>query len=372
MQRRSAIRLVIFVAILGPIGPLAIATTPALASDAQRRLYAVNESPSQRGTILAYDIGAAHRLIKTIGTVPNVADVKGVAASAISAKLYVTYIDAAGTGRIYCLDLYTDKVLWNRAVDPGVDRLAINPNGQLLYVPTWEGRRADYINVLDAGTGAIVRGLHFSNRSHDTQYPLSGPLFQETKAEDGSGRYLYRIDPQSYAVSRIGPYAGILGPYAVDGTSAHVVNDVTGLWGMQVADLQTGRIITAMLPSHPPGSAGLMHGIGWTPDQSEVWQSSSRSDPHVYIWDMSDPMAPVFKDTLNLRSSRGSHWLTFDIEGDYVYVSPEKNSADGTEIFDAHSHAYRGNIGASEDMLEIDFRDGKITGVGDQYGIGRR
>jgi hypothetical protein len=29
-------------------------------------------------------------------------------------------------------------------------------------------------------------------------------------------------------------------------------------------------------------------------------------------------------------------------------------------------------IGASEDMVEIDFADGKIAQVGDQYGIGRR
>jgi hypothetical protein len=49
-----------------------------------------------------------------------------------------------------------------------------------------------------------------------------------------------------------------------------------------------------------------------------------------------------------------------------------KNSEDGTEIFDARSHALVGLIGASEDMLEIDFADGKISQVGDQFGIGRR
>lgn len=141
---------------------------------------------------------------------------------------------------------------------------------------------------------------------------------------------------------------------------------------MQVADLKTGRIVTATLPDHPPGKAGLMHGIGWTPDQTEVWQSSSGSDPHIYIWDISNPIAPRFKQTLTLRSGRGSHWLTFDIRGEYGYVAPEKNSEDGTEIFDVRTHSYVGTIGASEDMLEIDFTNGKVTQVGDQYGIGRR
>jgi len=110
------------------------------ASYLQRRLYAVNEAPSNRGAISVYEIDAGHRLIKTIQTVPNVADVKGVAASGVTGKLYVTYIDDAGTGKIYCLDLNNDKVLWNRVVRPGVDRLAINPDGR--YSPCRLGKAA--------------------------------------------------------------------------------------------------------------------------------------------------------------------------------------------------------------------------------------
>jgi 6-phosphogluconolactonase (cycloisomerase 2 family) len=346
--------------------------TEEMRSNTPRSLYAINESSHDRGSISVYDIDARHRLIKNIRTVPGVGDVRGVAISAVTGKLYVAYREVSGTGMIYCFDVYSDSVLWNRAIDPGVDRLAINPNGKLLYVPTWEGGSADYINVVDANTGDTVRKVQFSNRSHDTQYPLSGPIFQETKAEDGSGNYLYLIDPGSYAVSRIGPYSGILGPYGVDGKSSYVANNVRDLWGMQVANLKTREIITATIPNHPPGDAGLLHGIGWTPDQSEVWTNSSGTDPHVYVWDMRYPMAPVVKDTLALRSGRGSHWLTFDIRGDYAYVAPIKNSADGTEIFDARTHTSVGVIGSSEDMLEIDFLDGKITQVGDQYGIGRR
>ena len=148
-----------------------------------------------------YNIDAGHRLLKTIQTVPDVRNVKGVAASAVTGKLYVSYHDRAGVGMVYCLDLENDTVLWNRKIDPGADRLAISPDGGVLYVPTGEDNTADHINVVDANTGAIVRKVYFSKRSHDTQYPLSGPLFQETKAEDGSGNYLYQIDPKSYAVS---------------------------------------------------------------------------------------------------------------------------------------------------------------------------
>jgi len=336
-----------------------------------RALYAVNQSSPSRGSISVYDIDRGHNLLKTIFTVSNVDDVKGVAVSAVAGKLYVAYRTRSGIGMIYCLGIYEDAILWNRVIDPDVDRLSINPNGRLLYVPTWEGGSADYINVLDADSGAGIRKVYFSNRSHDTQFPLSGPLFQETKATDGSGDYLYSVDPSSYAVSRIGPYSGILGPYAVDGMSRHVVNNVSGFWGMQVADIKTGQIVSANIPDHPAGEPGLLHGIGWTPDESEVWESSSYSDPHIYVWSMLDPMAPTLKEQLSLRSQRGAHWLTFDLKGDYAYVAPTKNSDDGTEIFNARRHISVGVIGSSEDMIEIDFTNGKISRVGDQYGIGR-
>jgi hypothetical protein len=97
----------------------------------------------------------------------------------------------------------------------------------------------------------------------------------------------------------------------------------------------------------------LLHGIGWTPDQKEVWESSSGNDP-------------------TLKSGRGSHWLTFDATGDHGYVAPGKSSSDGTEIFDPHTHTSLGVIGSTEDMIAIEFVDGKISRVGDQFGIGRR
>jgi len=336
----------------------------------QRTLYAVNQAPGIRGSISVYDIDARHRLIKTIQTASWVRDVKGVAASAVTGRLYVSYRDILGRGRIFCLDIETDKILWNQRISPGVDRLAVSPDGNLLYVPTWEGNSADFINIVNAATGEIERKVYFSSHSHDTQYPPSGPIFQETKAEDGSGNYLYIIDPSSYAVSRVGPYSNVLGPYAVDGASRYVVNNVVQLWGMQVADLRNGKIVTATAPNHPPGDPGLLHGIGWTPDESEVWQTGG--DGEEYVWDMRDPMSPQFKRSLKLQNRDSAHWVTFSINGDFGYVAPVKNTDGPTEIFSVATHMPAGAIGSSEDMIEIDFADGKIVRVGDQYGIGRR
>lgn len=350
-----------------------------------RYLYAVNQSRANRGSISVYDIHHGHRLVKTIRTVDNVKDVKGVAASSVTGRLYVAYRTFSGTpgpsastrfpAYICCLDLSDDRVLWNKIIRPDVDRLVVSPDGRLLYVPSGESNSFLFMNIVDAATGDIVKQANCPKASHDALFPLSGPLFMETKALDASGWYLYMIDPTSYAVSRLGPYANTLGPYAVNGKTTYVVNSVVNLWGMQVAEIKTNRIITAPLPGLPPKPRFLPHALGWRPDEKEVWQSGDANDPHLYVWDMIDPMRPVMKRRLNLRFEGGSHWLTFDIDGHYCYAAPEKNkfaySEQPTEIFDARTHVSLGTIGSSEDMLEIDFAAGKVSRVGDQYGIGR-
>jgi hypothetical protein len=69
---------------------------------------------------------------------------------------------------------------------------------------------------------------------------------------------------------------------------------------MQVADIKTGQIVSAIIPQHqPPGS---MHGIGWTPDETEVWENGGFGE--VYVWDMLDPMAPKLKEQLSLRNKK--------------------------------------------------------------------
>jgi len=106
--------------------PLLIAAN---ALSTSRTLYAVNQSSATRGSISVYDIDRGHNLLKTIPTISNVDDVKGVAVSAATGKLYVAYRTRSGVGMIYSLSIYDDAVLWNRVIDPDVDRLSIHPNG---------------------------------------------------------------------------------------------------------------------------------------------------------------------------------------------------------------------------------------------------
>ena len=135
-----------------------------------------------------------------------------------------------------------------------------------------------------------------------------------------------------------------------------------------------------MRAAHPGGAgrlefrpaAGGPHDRGTRMKPTRTMQQSGLAEMNVYGWDMRDPMAPVLKEKLQLPSGQVSHWLTFGIKGDYGYIAPVKNSDGRTEIFAVRTHRPVGTIAGSEDMLEIDFVNGKVRQVGDQYGIERR
>src|SRR6266513_1751371 len=102
--------------------------------------------------ILVFDIANGHRFVKRIPTFPAVEgkepeNVKGIVASARTGRLYVSTPQ-----RLAAFDLGTDRMLWNRTYEGGCDRMAISPNGKLLYVPSFEG---PHWTVVDGKSGDV-------------------------------------------------------------------------------------------------------------------------------------------------------------------------------------------------------------------------
>src|SRR5215472_11093081 len=103
--------------------------------------------------ILVYDIDAGHKFLKRIPTwdVPpgqQPENVKGIAASAKTGKLYVSTIK-----HVACFDLLSAKKVWEKTYEGGADRLAISPDGEILYVPSLEG---PHWNIVNAETGDVI------------------------------------------------------------------------------------------------------------------------------------------------------------------------------------------------------------------------
>ena len=117
--------------------------------------------------ILVYDIGEGYKFVKRIptwgvssGQEPE--NVKGVEASARTGKLYVSTMKRLG-----CIDLVSEKMVWERELEGGCDRMALSPDGRVLYVPSFEG---PHWNVVDAGTGDTITKIVTDSAAHNTVY----------------------------------------------------------------------------------------------------------------------------------------------------------------------------------------------------------
>jgi DNA-binding beta-propeller fold protein YncE len=185
----------------------------------------------------------------------------------------------------------------------------------------------------------------------------------ETKSPTAS---MYVADTASnHVLKALGGYccSGVLAPFAINGTGTRVVNNVNGYAGFQLADVALGGVGESI----PFGSGQGGHGIAWTPDESQVWVNDGGM-PDVHVFDMhSSPP----QELRLVAVSHVPHWITFSIDGRFAYVAGRKGGEDITDVIDVATYQRVSSLGPSEDLLEVDFADGSIVAVGNQFGVGR-
>src|SRR4051812_33852739 len=121
--------------------------------------------------LLVFDIDHGHKLLKRIATsgldeAGKPDNVKGICASADTKRVYISTIHT-----LTCMDLTTEKILWERSYEGGCDRMALAPDGKTIYLPSFE---KDHWNVLDAMTGDVLAKVVPKSGSHNTVYGLDG------------------------------------------------------------------------------------------------------------------------------------------------------------------------------------------------------
>src|SRR4051812_17061372 len=221
--------------------------------------------------VLVYDIDAGYKLVRRIASqvVPAGAEpenVKGIAASAATGRLYVTTIR-----RLMAFDLTTDRKLWDKEMPGGADRLAVSPDGATLYVPTLEGPQW---NVVDGATGEIKAAVATNSGAHNTIY---GPDGKRVYLAGLKSPMLKVADPATHAVvQKIGPFANVIRPFTIDGAQTRAYVNVNDLLGFEVGDLKTGKVLQHVeVEGYQKGEVKRhgcpSHGIALTPDERELW-----------------------------------------------------------------------------------------------------
>src|SRR5215813_1726491 len=115
--------------------------------------------------ILIFDINKEHKFVRRFPSAGvddkgKPLNVKGICASAQTGRLYVST-----TRTLMCFDLPSDKLLWETPYEGGCDRMAISPNGEVIYLPSLEG---PHWHVIDAETGDILRKIVLNSGAHNT------------------------------------------------------------------------------------------------------------------------------------------------------------------------------------------------------------
>ncbi len=317
--------------------------------------------------ILVFDIDHDHRFVKRFATsasaVPQPENIKGVCADAAGGRLYFTTLT-----RLYAVDLVTEKTLWDKALPNGTDRPSLTPDGRILYVPSLE---QDTWNVVDAPSGTVLTNILTRSGAHNT-----------VVSRDGTRMYLgglkspklFVADTRTHRiVQEVGPFSSAIRPFTVNGRATLAYVCVNGLLGFEVGDLVTGkklhRVEVTGFPLGVPKRHGCpSHGVGLTPDESEVWVVDACNQKlHVFDNQVSPPRQTV---SLPVREQPG--WITFSLDGRYAYPSTGDVFDTRTKTRVAGLTDETGREVHSEKLVEVHFRDGKPFANGDQFGVGRK
>jgi len=169
-----------------------------------------------------------------------------------------------------------------------------------------------------------------------------------------------------------------------DGSLIYV--NVNNLDGFEIADTATGKMIKRVeLPgemwkakwanpnNHYFGHGLPSHGIGMTPDESEIWVTDGANDAWQ-IWDNpGDGRNPVYNPskTVPITPDVGSAWISMTNDGRLAFVG------DGS-IIDVKAHKVIGTmkdeygrpIHAVEKILYMAFQDGRLVETSNQFAVG--
>jgi len=318
--------------------------------------------------VVVYDIDNGYKFVKRLPTwdVPSgqkSENVKGIAASAKTGKVYVTSLN-----RMIALDAITGQKLWDKTYEGGCDRMAISPDGKLLYVPQLEG---PFWTVVNAATGAVITKVETKSGSHNTIY-----------SHDGSHVYMAGLKSPLLNIagtkehkvsSTVGPFSDVIRPFTVNGSDTLCFVNVNKLLGFEVGDIKTGKMLHRVevegYKQGPVKRHGCpSHGIALTPDEKELWLADGANN-FIHVFD-STVMPPKQTQSIKLRDSPG--WISFSLDGTVAYSSTGEIIDVASKKVVATLKDEAGRDVQSEKMLDIVVANGKVVRAGNQFGVGMK
>ena len=274
------------------------------ASERIRHLVYIG-TPGDQGTdnqsgVIVLDADKNYSFVKRISYELPAAKMPGGKVSGIAASVPLQMLYITQDGSMTAFDLATDKIAWRftgestpverpngrngSSLTGCCERPWVLPDGKTLIVGSHYNAWWYYI---DGQTGKVLAKVptpeanvaHNLNVTADGKTALLSSMSSPTIGKAG----LAVLDVASKKILRYMTFTEMVRPLTMNHDGSLVYVNVNGLIGFEIGEIATGKV----LGRYPiPGDKwkGTSHGIGMTPDQSEIWVA----DPFNGVWHVWD------------------------------------------------------------------------------------
>ncbi len=347
-----------------------ISTTSSRA-ERKRYLYMSTPDASQAGGsgngILVYDIDQGHKLVRRID-IPFKEGLRGFCGSV---KNHAVYYSSTAR-RLGAFDLETEKILWEKQYDEmGCDRACATMDGSKLYVPTgwwYKGTNSGFL-VVDAKNGEITQRIVAGPQAHNSIASLDGEFVYLGTL---TNFWVYRAKNGELLRNISGVGEDQVFPFTVDSQNRYAFICLYKHVGFDIVDLKSGEAVHRVF-AHDAAQPDVTiphraHGAGLTPDEKELW-ISDQDGQKLFTFDAT-AMPP--RQTGQIALSRKGHgWVTFSLDGKYAWCHTPDVIDPKTRQVIATLKDEKGEPFCSSKFIEIQFENGKVVAMGDQFGLGR-
>jgi DNA-binding beta-propeller fold protein YncE len=295
--------------------------------------------------------------------------ISGVDASPVTQMIYI-----AARGRMCAIDLQTEKMVWDKDYDgQGFERPQVAPDGSFMYVGS---NLKNFWYVVNPANGELITKVvspksidaHNLNLSHDGKMAFMAP----------NGPVMGLADTTTHTLIDTITFPDHIRVFVLNHDDTLIYSNLNNLLGFVIVDVKSRKIIQTVevqndwrktwdSPNRPRiPHACPSHGIALTHDEKEIWLDDGLSNV-IRIFDNTQ-MPP--KEVGQIKTTGGCYWITMSVDGKRAYCS-------SGDVIDVKTHqivgALRDEYGRmmrSEKLLDMDFQNGKLVHVSNQFGNG--
>ena len=345
-----------------------------------------NGTDNQSGVVVL-DADKDYSFLKRISYELPASKMPGPKVSGITVSLPLQMLYVTTDGNMIAFDLATDKIAWTfngetapvertRGAASGCcERPWTLPDGRTLLVGSSYNSWWYYI---DGATGKVLGKLptpdapvaHNLALTPDGQLGVLGSMSSPKNGKAG----LAVVDVPGRKVLRYLTFSEMVRPLTINHDGSLVYVNVNDLIGFEIGEVKTGKVLGRFaIPGDAWKGKGYSHGIGMTPDESEIWVADPFNNAWQ-IWDNpGDGRNPVYNPSKMIKPTAGvvHSWISMTNDGALAFIGD-------SSVIDVKKHKeiavmkdeFGRRIVHTEKVLYLTFHDGKLIEANNQFAVG--